>query len=63
MLGAHRFVKLHRRPLSVLPAPCNCAQVIDQEPVPPLASCRAETLASDVDGINPDEVLGFALNP
>src|SRR5689334_14788169 len=34
-----------------------------EEVTPSLASCLAETLAPDTDGIHPDEVLGFALDP
>jgi hypothetical protein len=30
---------------------------------PALASCLAETLACDLAGIHPDEVLGFAFHP
>jgi hypothetical protein len=34
-----------------------------EEVIPSLASCLAETLPCDTDGIHPDEVLGFALDP
>jgi hypothetical protein len=54
-----------------MPRPENGAIDVKPQPVsahrpnvpPSLASCLAETLPCDTDGIHPDEVLGFALDP
>ena len=35
----------------------------NREVMQPLTSCRPDTLASGEDGIHPDEMLGFALDP